>query len=174
MMIHHVYRRDEPGRAPDDALWLAEDQRRLMLRREMAYHNKKLAAAAHRAGVVAPEDFSAFTNEGYKGLYGGLTARAMRQRRALPDAINLLDTMGSAELASNLFRATQTEQKMRRDAVRHKEDACRVHYFVGTKVRDAMRDLGGVMPEDLPVEEHIRAVRRRVQPPRGRVALKAL
>jgi DNA-damage-inducible protein D len=151
-----------------------EDQRRLMLRREMAHHNKKLAAAARRAGVVAPEDFSAFTNEGYRGLYGGLTARAVRQRRALPENTNLLDTMGSAELAANLFRATQTEEKMRRDGVEHKEQACRIHHLVGAKVRETMRELGGAMPEDLPVAEHIRTVRRRLQAPRERGALKAL
>ena len=151
-----------------------EDQRRLMLRREMAHHNKKLAAAARRAGVVAPEDFSAFTNEGYRGLYGGLTARAVRHRRGLPDGSNLLDTMGSAELAANLFRATQTEEKMRRDGVEQKEEACRIHHLVGAKVRETMRELGGAMPEELPLAEHIRTVRRRLQAPKRREALKAL
>jgi DNA-damage-inducible protein D len=152
----------------------AEDQRRVMLRQEVAAHNKKLAAAARRAGIQDGDDFRNFQNQGYKGLYGGLSARMIREVRRLNDGENILDYMGSTELAANLFRATQTEEKMRRDGVEHKEQACRIHHLVGAKVRETMRELGGAMPEDLPVAEHIRTVRRRLQAPRERGALKAL
>lgn len=151
-----------------------EDQRRLFLRRQMAHHNKKLAAAARRAGVVASGDFSHFQNEGYRGLYGGSSARELREQRGLEPDANILDVMGSAELAANLFRATQTEEKLRRDGVADKDVACRIHHFVGQRVREAMAQLGGTAPEDLPLEEPIERVRRRLEAGQGPPILKAI
>jgi DNA-damage-inducible protein D len=140
-----------------------EDQRRLMLRQEVAWHNKKLAAAAKSAGVVASDDFREFQNQGYRGLYGGRSAGMIREYKHLGDTDNILDYMGSTELAANLFRATQTEEKIRRDVVQGKEEACQMHHMVGTKVRQTMKEISGVMPEDLPVVENINEVRRRMK-----------
>lgn len=151
-----------------------EDQRRVMLRQEVAAHNKKLAAAARRAGIQDGDDFRNFQNQGYKGLYGGLSARMIREVRRLNDGENVLDYMGSTELAANLFRATQTEEKMRRDTVQDKDEAMRLHFRVGAKVRQTMAEISGVMPEDLPVVEHINEVRKRLKRMRSAQDLKAL
>ncbi|MFN3432638.1 MAG: DNA damage-inducible protein D, partial [Candidatus Sericytochromatia bacterium] len=157
-----------------DAAISMEDQRRVMLRQEVAVHNKKLAAAARRAGVQDGEDFRNFQNHGYKGLYGGLSARMIRDVRSLETGENILDYMGSTELAANLFRATQTEEKMRRDIVHEKEEAMRLHYRVGAKVRQTMAEISGVMPEELPVVENINEVRKRLKQMRAGEERKAL
>jgi DNA-damage-inducible protein D len=145
-----------------------------MLRQEVAAHNKKLAAAARKAGIQDGDDFRNFQNHGYKGLYGGLSARMIREVRALETGDNILDYMGSTELAANLFRATQTEEKMRRDIIHEKEEAMRLHFRVGAKVRQTMAEISGVMPEDLPVVEHINEVRKRLKRVRAAEDLKAL
>lgn len=129
---------------------LTEDQKRLAIRQEMKRHNTALADAAHNAGVVEPIDYAVFQNYGYKGLYGGLSAQDIKQRKGLKKSQDILDHMGSTELAANLFRATQTEEKLRRDNVQGKQNANRTHYEVGRKVRQTIRELGGTMPEDLP------------------------
>lgn len=157
-----------------DAAVSQEDQRRVMLRQEVAAHNKKLAAAARKAGIQDGDDFRNFQNHGYKGLYGGLSARMIREVRALETGDNILDYMGSTELAANLFRATQTEEKMRRDIIHEKEEAMRLHFRVGAKVRQTMAEISGVMPEDLPVVEHINEVRKRLKRVRAAEDLKAL
>jgi DNA-damage-inducible protein D len=135
-----------------------EDDRRLLLRRELALHNVKPAGVARDAGVVAPMDYAIFQNHGYMGLYGGLTAQDIHSRKRLKRGQQILDHMGSTELAANLFRATQTEEKLRRDKVKGKEQAGRTHHEVGAKVRQTIRELGGTMPENLPTAESIKAV----------------
>lgn len=135
-----------------------EDERRLLLRSEMKLHNVKLAGVARRAGVVTSLDYAIFQNHGYQGLYGGLSAQDIRDRRKLGKGHDILDHMGSTELAANLFRATQTEEKLRRDKVKGKEQAGRTHHEVGSKVRQTIRELGGTMPESLPTAESIKAV----------------
>jgi DNA-damage-inducible protein D len=95
-------------------------------------------------------DFAIFQDHGYKGLYGGLGNREIHARKGLKKSQKILDHMGSTELAANLFRATQTEEKLRRDQVRGKPLANRTHFEVGRKVRQTIADLGGTMPEDLP------------------------
>lgn len=129
---------------------LSEDQKRLAIRREMKRHNSALADAAHNAGVIEPLDYAVFQNYGYMGLYGGLRAQDIKQRKGLKKSQDILDHMGSTELAANLFRATQTEEKLRRDNVQDKQNANQTHYDVGAKVRQTIKDLGGTMPEDLP------------------------
>ena len=129
---------------------LTEDQKRLRIRREMIEHNKSLAEAAHNAGVITPLDFAIFQNKGYQGLYGGLGAKEIHARKGLKKSQNILDHMGSTELAANLFRATQTDEKLRRENIVGKEAANRTHYEVGKKVRQTIKELGGTMPEDLP------------------------
>lgn len=132
---------------------LSEDQKRLAIRHEMKHHNKQLADAAHDAGVVTPFEYATFQNYGYQGLYGGLKAADIKVRKGLKKSQDILDHMGSTELAANLFRATQTEEKLRRDHIQGKENANKTHYTVGKKVRETIKDLGGTMPEDLPTPE---------------------
>lgn len=132
---------------------LSEDQKRVAIRHEMAEHNKKLADAAHNAGVIEPRDCAIFQNYGYMGLYGGLKAKDIKARKGLSKNENILDHMGSTELAANLFRATQTEEKLRRENVKGKTNANNTHYVVGKKVRQTIKELGGTMPEDLPTPD---------------------
>lgn len=129
---------------------LKEDEKRLFLRNELKTHNKQLVEAAQQAGVQTQLDFAVFQNHGYKGLYGGLDAQGIHRRKGLKKSQRILDHMGSTELAANLFRATQTEEKLRRENIKGKTKANRTHYQVGAKVRQTIRELGGTMPEDLP------------------------
>ena len=132
---------------------LREDEKRVFLRNELREHNKQLVDTAQKAGVETTLDFAVFQNHGYKGLYGGLDAKGIHQRKGLKKSQKILDHMGSTELAANLFRATQAEEKLRRENVKGKSIANKTHYEVGTKVRQTIEDLGGTMPEDLPLPE---------------------
>jgi len=129
---------------------LSEEQKRLAIRREMTTHNKSLAEAAKDAGVETALDYAVFQNKGYQGLYGGLGAKEIHARKGLKKSQQILDHMGSTELAANLFRATQTDEKLRRENIRGKAAANQTHYEVGSKVRQTIKDLGGTMPENLP------------------------
>lgn len=129
---------------------LDEDQKRLAIRNELKEHNKSLAEAAQQAGVETPLDYAIFQNHGYQGLYGGLGAKQIHQRKGLKKSQQILDHMGSTELAANLFRATQTDEKLRRENIQGKSNANRTHFEVGAKVRQTIKELGGTMPEDLP------------------------
>ena len=132
---------------------LTEEQKRLAIRNEIKLHNKSLAEAAKNAGVIQPIDYAIFQNRGYQGLYGGLGAKEIHTRKGLKKNQQILDHMGSTELAANLFRATQADEKLRRDNIKGKEEAGEVHYEVGKKVRQTIAELGGTMPEDLPTPE---------------------
>ena len=132
---------------------LSEDRKRLAIRKEMAEHNKLLVAAAKDAGVESNLDYAIFQNYGYQGLYGGLGAKEIHARKKLKKSQKILDHMGSTELAANLFRATQTEEKLRRENIQGKQAANNTHYEVGKKVRQTIAELGGTMPEDLPTPE---------------------
>lgn len=132
---------------------LSEDQKRLSIRREMIEHNKSLSEAAQNAGVITSRDFAVFQNKGYQGLYGGLGAKEIHARKGLKKSQKILDHMGSTELAANLFRATQTDEKLRRENVQGKDNANQTHFEVGRKVRQTIEELGGTMPEDLPTPE---------------------
>lgn len=132
---------------------LSEDQKRIAIRQEMKKHNKILVAAAKDAGVETTLDYAIFQNYGYMGLYGGLKASDIKERKGLKKSQDILDYMGYEELAANLFRATQTEAKLRRENIQGKQEANKTHFEVGKKVRDTIKDLGGTMPEDLPTPE---------------------
>lgn len=132
---------------------LSEDERRVMLRNEMSEHNKALVAAARQSGVETPLDYAIFQDHGYKGLYGGKAAKDIHASKGLKKSQKILDHMGSTELAANLFRATQTEEKLRRDNVQGKTKANATHFEVGQKVRNTIKELGGTMPERLPTPE---------------------
>jgi DNA-damage-inducible protein D len=138
-----------------------EDERRLLLRGELRRHNAQLADAAKGAGVVEPKDYAIFQNHGYMGLYGGLTAEGIHQRKRLKKGQQILDHMGSTELAANLFRATQAEEKIRREQIRGKDKANLAHHEVGAKVRQTIKELGGTMPEELPPTESIKKLESR-------------
>ncbi len=137
---------------------LGEDEKRMFLRDELKEHNKKLADAAKSAGVIQPLDYAIFQEHGYKGLYGGLGSRDIHAKKNLKKSEKILDHMGSTELAANLFRATQTEEKLSRENVKGKHKANLTHYEVGQKVRQTIKDLGGTMPEDLPVADSIKKI----------------
>lgn len=129
---------------------LSEEQKRLAIRKDLKEHNKHLVNAASDAGVKTAIDYARFQNFGYKGLYGGLDAKGIHTKKGLEKNQKILDHMGSTELAANLFRATQTEDKLRREEIKGKENANNTHFEVGKVVRNTIKELGGTMPEDLP------------------------
>ena len=139
-----------------DAPFTEEEEKRLMLRGEMKKHNQRLASAAKNAGVNTNKDYGIFQNAGYKGLYGGLDRHDIHQHKKLTKNQEILDHMGSTELAANLFRATQTEEKLRRDKIHGMNAACDTHFEVGRKVRETIKELGGTMPENLPTTDSIK------------------
>jgi len=139
---------------------LMEDHNRVFLREEMKKHNTSLMQAASMAGV---ERFAIFQNAGYKGLYGGLTMQDIHIRKKLRPIQKILDHMNSEELAANLFRATQTDAKIRRENIKGESMANLVHYEVGQKVRNTIHSLGGTMPEELPTPDAIGKAQTRIK-----------
>jgi DNA-damage-inducible protein D len=135
----------------DELAGLTDDQKRLYVRAQLAEHNRLLATAASDAGVVTSRDFAIFQDHGYMGLYGGEKARDIHARKGLQKSQQILDHMGSTELAANLFRATQTEEKLRRENIQGRAEANQTHFAVGRKVRQTIEELGGTMPENLPM-----------------------
>lgn len=135
-----------------------EEDKRVFLRKEMSEHNKHLAQAAKGAGVIDPVDYAIFQNHGYMGLYGGLDAKSIHRRKGLKKSQNILDHMGSTELAANLFRATQTEEKLKRENIQGKYKANQTHFEVGKKVRKTIQEIGGTMPENLPIADSIKKI----------------
>ena len=132
---------------------LDEDNKRLVIRGDIKQWNQMLLEAAHNAGVITNEEYAEFQNAGYMGLYGGLTVDDIHKRKDLKDNEKILDFMGSTELIANLFRISQTEEKLKKDKVHSCSKATATHYEVGSKVRKAIEDIGGTMPEDLPRPE---------------------
>ena len=129
---------------------LGEDEKRLFIRGDFKQKNMLLAESARNAGVITPIEFAIFQDSGYRGLYNGLTAKDIAELKNVDKKEDILDYMGSEELAANLFRITQTEGKLKRDNIQNKKDANKVHYEVGKKVRKAIQEIGGTMPEELP------------------------
>jgi len=154
-------RRQELQTEPNEQI--AEAHRRLALRHEIAEHNKDLADAAKDAGVVQPVEYAAFQNAGYRGLYNGLDVAGIKASKKLTEKAKILDHMGSTELAANLFRATQAEEKLRREGIKGKHNANAAHFEVGQKVRKAIADIGGTMPEELETAEDINKIRQRLE-----------
>jgi len=137
----------------DDIAQLSEDDKRLAIRDEVTIRNKFLASSAKAAGVVTPVDYAVFQNRGYQGLYNGLGMKDIHKRKGLKKNEQILDHMGATELAANLFRITQTDDKLRRENIKGKEKANETHFAVGKKVRQTIAELGGTMPENLPTPE---------------------
>jgi DNA-damage-inducible protein D len=140
-----------------DALPAAE--KRLLIRGEITAQNKQLFRTAKKKGV---RRFGRFNDAGYKGLYGDLTSKEVQRRKGIGKD-PLLDRAGATELAANLFRITQTDEQLRADPQLGEERATATHYTVGKKVRKAIKDIGGMMPESIPAEEHIRSVKKRLK-----------
>lgn len=148
----------------DELIALTEDQLRLLRRSQMNIYNTQLAQTAQLAGVLEPIDFAIFTDHGYKGLYGGLGAKDIHARKELKKNQQILDYMGSDELATNIFRASQTKQKLEREQIQGKEKANQTHHEVGKKIRQTIEELGGTLPEDLPTpKESIHQPQRKEQ-----------
>lgn len=132
---------------------LSEDEKRLFIRGDIKQKNMLLAEAAHRAGIQTQYEYATFQDAGYRGLYGGMTAQDIAEHKGLKNNQEILDYMGSEELAANWFRITQTEAKMRREQTDTPAKANAAHYEVGKAVRDTIESLGGTLPEDLPTPD---------------------
>lgn len=132
---------------------LSEDEKRLFIRGDIKQKNMLLAEAAHKAGIITNQEYATFQDAGYRGLYGGMTARDIAEHKGLTNGEEILDYMGGEELAANLFRITQTEAKMRREGTSTPTEANAAHYQVGKAVRETIAGLGGTMPEELPTPD---------------------
>lgn len=137
---------------------LPDSEKRLFIRDEVSDHNKKLFKTAKAAGVT---QFGLFNDAGYQGLYGAPLSD-VEQRKGIKKG-ELLDRAGSTELAANLFRITQTDEKIRKDEIRGDRPAQETHFVVGRKVRQAITEIGGEMPENLPTEKHIKEVKKELK-----------
>ena len=131
---------------------LSEDEKRLFIRGDIKQKNMLLAQAAKKAGIITSLEYAVFQDAGYRGLYGGMTAQDIAENKGLKNGEEILDFMGSEELAANLFRITQTEAKMRREGT-DTQKANAAHYQVGKAVRETIKSLGGTMPEELPTPD---------------------
>ena len=129
---------------------LDENNKRLVVRGNIKQWNQLLATAAHNAGVISNEEFAIFQNAGYAGLYGGLTVADIHKRKGLKKSEKILDFMESNELIANLFRISQTEEKLKIDQISEKTKANEAHYKIAQKIRFAMKDMGTTLPENLP------------------------
>lgn len=141
-----------------------EDSKRMFLRSEMTRHNKNLVQAAKQAGV---SNYAGFQDSGYMGLYNGLRQKDIHRKKKLKPREKILDHMGSEELAANMFRATQTESRLKRTNIFGENKANRTHYEVGKKVRRTIRELGGTMPEKLPSAEAVTQAGKRLKKSTG-------
>ncbi len=141
---------------------LTADRERLELRKQTSEEFKALSGAAQDAGVQS-KMFGVFHDAGYKGLYGGLGRESIKQRKSIPEKDYLLDRMNATELAANQFRMTQTRDKLAQDGVRNQSHAIQIHENVGKEVRDAIKRIGGTLPENIPSAEHIKEVEKRVK-----------
>ena len=129
---------------------LTEDEKRFYQRDLTKKGNNSLNQTAKKAGV---KNFDKFHNAGYKGLYNGETANDIAKRKGLRYREDILDNMGSEELAANLFRITQTDAKLEKNNITGEDNANDVHYNVGKEVRNTIKRIGGTMPEDLPTPD---------------------
>ncbi len=141
---------------------LAADQERLEIRRQTAEEFKALSGAARDAGVQN-KMFGVFHDAGYKGLYGGIGNKSIKSKKGIPEAENLMDRMNATELAANQFRMTQTREKLKREGIYGQQKAITAHEQVGKEVRAAIVKIGGDLPENIPADEHIKQVEKRVK-----------
>ncbi len=141
---------------------LASDLERLELRKQTAVEFKALSGVARQAGVQN-KMFGVFHDAGYRGLYGGLRSTDIKKRKRMAEKENLLDRMNATELAANQFRMTQARDKLIREQIHDQQQAIHTHEKVGTEVREAIKRIGGDLPEHIPPAEHIKKVEERVK-----------
>ncbi|HVC46727.1 MAG TPA: DNA damage-inducible protein D [Terracidiphilus sp.] len=155
--VEQTYRQEDQER-------LTEEERRLLLRARVKDANRKLSGAAKDAGVRS-KMFGIFQDAGYKGLYEGRGVRSIKQIKGIDEKEDLLDCIGRAELAANEFRITQTEEKLRIEGIKGEQRAIDTHLGVGKRVRQAIKDIGGTMPERLPAEPSIKKLSKKNSKP---------
>ncbi len=148
----------------------AADLERLELRKQAAEEFKQLSGAARKAGVEN-RMFGVFHDAGYKGLYGGKGLAAIKSYKDVPDEQNLMDRMNATELAANQFRMTQTRDKLAREQIKTQQGAIKTHESVGSEVREAIRKIGGTLPENILPDEHIKSVEKRLKSSTPKLAL---
>ncbi len=141
---------------------MAADLERLELRKQTSEEFKALSGAAQQAGVQS-RMFGVFHDAGYKGLYGGLSSDDIKAKKGIPTKEQLMDRMNATELAANQFRMTQTRDKLARDRIHNQHQAIQTHQQVGKEVRDAIKRIGGTLPEQIPPDEHINEVKKRLK-----------
>ena len=132
---------------------LDENKKRLVVRGDIKQWNQMLAETAHNAGVITDKEFALFQNAGYMGLYGGESVEDIHKRKELNSKQKILDYMNSQELIANLFRISLADEKIKKEKVTNKEKATMVHNKVGQEVRNAIKRVGGVLPENQPTPE---------------------
>lgn len=132
---------------------LDENKKRLVVRGDIKQWNQMLAETAHNAGVITDKEFALFQNAGYMGLYGGESVEDIHKRKGLNSKQKILDYMNSQELIANLFRISLADEKIKKEKVTNKEKATMVHNKVGQEVRNAIKRVGGVLPENQPTPE---------------------
>ena len=132
---------------------LDEDNKRLVIRGDIKQWNQMLAEAAHKAGVITDEEFAQFQNAGYMGLYGGETVQDIHRRKRLLPKQKILDFMNSQELIVNLFRISLAEEKIRMERIQGTDAASKTHNRIGQEVRQTIKRVGGVLPEDQPTPD---------------------
>jgi DNA-damage-inducible protein D len=154
-------RRQELSDQDAKAVPQSEDKKRIFLYAQIKEHNCYLSNVVKNAGVTMPQEFAIFHSIGYQGQYG-MTVPQIRNHRGFSKSTEILDRMGSTELAANFFRVTQTEEKLQKDNVRTPNTANETHYAVGKQVRDVMIKISGTAPEDLPVFESFKQAQKRL------------
>jgi DNA-damage-inducible protein D len=146
------------------------DLERLETREQASMEFKTLSSAAREAGVQ-DKMFGIFHDAGYKGLYGGLGVDAIKSRKGIPPKENLMDRMDTTELIANQFRMSQTREKLKRENIRNQRDAMKTHEMVGKKVRLAIEEIGGTLPENIPPAEPIKNVEKRLKKTKPKLLL---
>jgi len=141
---------------------LAADMERLELRKQATEEFRALSGAARNAGVQN-KMFGVFHDAGYKGLYAGKGVEDIKTFKGIDKKENLMDRMNTTELAANQFRMTQTREKLQKERINGQEKAILTHKNVGKEVRDAIKRIGGTMPENIPPAEHIKQVKKRIK-----------
>jgi DNA-damage-inducible protein D len=141
---------------------VAADRERLELRKQASEEFRALSGAARDAGVQN-RMFGVFHDAGYKGLYGGKGADDIKRFKGIDNRENLMDRMNTTELAANQFRMTQAREKLQKESIKGQEQAVQTHKKVGQEVREAIKRIGGTLPEHIPPAEHIKQVKKRIE-----------